>query len=272
MVPSSGDSLRENKPLVDFFGVSIIDESDSNFLERIVSEKRKEKSINIMALNLTSLERFTQEMYSFSKIFEYTVADGNGLVRMSRYVKRNIVNQISLSTLSEKILKKSCCNGKKVFLLGATKKINLLAVANVKTKYPGIRIFGHHGYFDENNMDAIINVINVYAPDFIFVGISSPKKERVMLKISKSYTNSINIAVGGFIDILAGKTKRAPRLIQKCSLEWVYRFFQEPKRMFFPMIHGGFFFLFKIFPQMRKEAKKEFPSTLDIIIRSCLGK
>lgn len=43
---------------------------------------------------------------------------------------------------------------------------------------------------------------------------------------------NINIGVGATIDFMAGNVKRAPMFYQKYGLEWVYRLFQEPKRMF----------------------------------------
>ena len=55
-------------------------------------------------------------------------------------------------------------------------------------------------------------------------------------KIVMNYLNSqINIKMIGFgaaIDYVTGKTKYAPKIIQKLSLEWLYRLIQEPKRLY----------------------------------------
>ncbi|XAM36720.1 N-acetylglucosaminyldiphosphoundecaprenol N-acetyl-beta-D-mannosaminyltransferase [Terrisporobacter petrolearius] len=52
-----------------------------------------------------------------------------------------------------------------------------------------------------------------------------------------------SMGVGGSFDVIAGKTKRAPRWMQKCGLEWFYRFIQEPKRMFKRYILGNIRFI-----------------------------
>lgn len=54
------------------------------------------------------------------------------------------------------------------------------------------------------------------------------------------------MGVGGSFDILAGKTKRAPKWMQNMGLEWFYRLIQEPKRMFGRYIKGNTLFLSKV--------------------------
>ena len=65
----------------------------------------------------------------------------------------------------------------------------------------------------------------------MFVFLSTPKQDLLM-----NYLNSqINIKMIGFgaaIDYVTGKTKYAPKIIQKLSLEWLYRLIQEPKRLY----------------------------------------
>jgi N-acetylglucosaminyldiphosphoundecaprenol N-acetyl-beta-D-mannosaminyltransferase len=39
------------------------------------------------------------------------------------------------------------------------------------------------------------------------------------------------VGVGGSFDVVAGVTKRAPKLLQMTGLEWLYRLSQEPRRM-----------------------------------------
>lgn len=51
------------------------------------------------------------------------------------------------------------------------------------------------------------------------------------------------MGVGGSFDVIAGKTKRAPKWMQKNGLEWFYRFIQEPRRMWKRYIIGNLKFL-----------------------------
>ena len=67
----------------------------------------------------------------------------------------------------------------------------------------------------------------------LFVAISSPTKENFLYQ-NKDILKDVNftMGVGGSFDVVAGYVKRAPDWMQKSGLEWLYRVYQEPKRMF----------------------------------------
>ena len=76
------------------------------------------------------------------------------------------------------------------------------------------------------------------------MGITSPKKE-IFLNKYKNELKNINLimGVGGSFDVVAGTVKRAPLYMQDMGLEWLYRFFQEPKRMWKRYLIGNFKFV-----------------------------
>ena len=69
-------------------------------------------------------------------------------------------------------------------------------------------------------------------PDMLFVAISSPMKEYFLGEYGPVMDVPFVMGVGGALDIVAGITKRAPRVWQRLGLEWLYRLLQEPRRMF----------------------------------------
>lgn len=73
--------------------------------------------------------------------------------------------------------------------------------------------------------------INRARPDFIWVGLGAPKQERWIYE-HRGKVQGLMIGVGAGFDYYAGNIKRAPLWMQKCSLEWLYRFLQDPKRLF----------------------------------------
>lgn len=77
----------------------------------------------------------------------------------------------------------------------------------------------------------IIDKINQAQPDFIWVGLGAPKQEYWMYE-HRDKLQGLMIGVGAGFDYFAGNIKRAPLWMQKCSLEWLYRLFQEPRRLF----------------------------------------
>jgi len=233
-----------------FLNISIVDSPLEMFVDTIAYELNHGSGpINIMSLNITSLRRYDDEFDHMTNFFNYITADGMGLVKLSRLFGDKIVNHLPIPHVSQRLIEYAHNNKKRVYLLGGTRAINQISILNTANIYPGIVIGGHHGYYNEDDMRGIISNIVDFKPDIILVGISSPKKEKSIIKISREYKDSINVACGGFIDILAGKTKIEPKIIRLLALSWIYRFIQEPRRLFGPMIVNGFYFLLISIPK-----------------------
>lgn len=71
----------------------------------------------------------------------------------------------------------------------------------------------------------------VYTHARLFVGFSSPMKEIFLKRQMPMMQVPFCMGVGGSFDIVAERTKRAPLWMQKGGLEWVFRIYQEPGRM-----------------------------------------
>lgn len=76
--------------------------------------------------------------------------------------------------------------------------------------------------------DDVLNMINSFSPDFIWVGLGAPKQENWMY-LHKNKLNGLCVGVGAAFDYYAGNIKRAPKWMQKMALEWLYRLMQNPK-------------------------------------------
>ena len=101
--------------------------------------------------------------------------------------------------------------------------------------YPGIRIAGMVSppfrALTEEEDEAAVKAINDSKADLIWIGLGAPKQEKWM-NAHKGRVNGVMLGVGAGFDFHAGTIKRAPVLIQKIGLEWLYRLFQDPKRLF----------------------------------------
>ena len=145
-----------------------------------------------------------------------------------------------MADLFQKLMAVSEKKGYKVFLFGAKEEVVTKVKAIYERQYPNIQIVGYrNGYFTEKDEPQIVKQMRDSGADMMFVAFSSPKKEYWVSK----YLNEINIpfvmGVGGSFDIVAGVTKRAPIWFQEHGLEWLYRFVQEPRRMWKRYIIGN---------------------------------
>jgi N-acetylglucosaminyldiphosphoundecaprenol N-acetyl-beta-D-mannosaminyltransferase len=158
------------------------------------------------------------------------LADGQSVVWASRLLGQPLPERVAGIDLFIHLLELADAKHLSVFLLGATPEVVEQVAAVVGTRYPGVRLVGYRdGYFDDEA--AVAEQIAASRPDMLFLGMTSPKKEKFLEKYQPVMNVAITHGVGGSFDILAGVTKRAPERWQKMGMEWAYRLVQEPGRM-----------------------------------------
>ena len=121
------------------------------------------------------------------------------------------------------------------YFYGSTKETLDKLEVKLKQKYPKLNIVGMYSppFRDLTELEdrEIIEMINSTNADFIWIGLGAPKQEIWMYK-HKNKVNGLMFGVGAGFDYHAEIIKRAPKWMQNFSLEWLYRFWQEPKRLF----------------------------------------
>jgi N-acetylglucosaminyldiphosphoundecaprenol N-acetyl-beta-D-mannosaminyltransferase len=134
--------------------------------------------------------------------------------------------------LFEELLALAERDGFSVYLLGAEPQVVRSLTQAVTARHPNLRIAGSHdGYFPKEDEPRLAAAIAACHPDILFIGMTSPKKEIFLARWGPQIGASVCHGVGGSFDVLAGKTRRAPRVLQKLGLEWLYRVAQEPRRL-----------------------------------------
>lgn len=132
----------------------------------------------------------------------------------------------------EALLVRACVRGYSIFLLGAQPEIVSRAAAVIRKRYPNLRIAGRmHGYFPRSLEDEVVNRIASSGADFLFVALSSPERELFLQRNRYKLDVPFAMGVGGTFEVIAGRRKRAPALLQRIGLEWAFRVVQEPRRL-----------------------------------------
>lgn len=158
------------------------------------------------------------------------LADGQSVVWASRMLGQPLPERVAGIDLFIRLLELADARHLSVFLLGATPEVVEQVAAVMRTSYPGARLAGYRdGYFDD--ADSVAQEIAASQPDMLFLGMTSPKKEKFLERYQPVMNVPVTHGVGGSFDILAGVTKRAPERWQKLGMEWAYRLVQEPGRM-----------------------------------------
>lgn len=159
------------------------------------------------------------------------VADGIGVVWASRILGTPLPERIAGFDLMLNMLAKANKMRLKVFLFGAAPGVAERTKATILHNYPDVKIVGvENGYDYHEDPEAIIEKINNVEPDILFVALGAPRQEKWLYRNNDRILSKVSIGVGGSFDILAGNKKRAPEIMQKLGLEWLYRLVQEPSR------------------------------------------
>jgi N-acetylglucosaminyldiphosphoundecaprenol N-acetyl-beta-D-mannosaminyltransferase len=160
---------------------------------------------------------------------ELVTPDGIGLVWASRLLKAPLPERVTGIDLTEELCRRAAVRGYKLFLLGSRPGVAEEAKARLEARFPGLRIVGtHHGYFADDAR--VIGLINAAEPEILLVGLGVPRQELWMMQNRRRLKAKVLIGVGGSLDVLSGRLPRAPRLVQRLGLEWLYRMVRQPWR------------------------------------------
>ncbi|MFP5205988.1 MAG: WecB/TagA/CpsF family glycosyltransferase [Acidobacteriota bacterium] len=163
------------------------------------------------------------------------LADGMPLVWASGLLGCPLAERVTGVDLVPKLAALSARKGYRIFLLGGRPGVADRAKALLERIAPGTHIAGTYAPAEENliRMDhsEILNRIHAARPDILLVAFGNPKQEKWIWMHRKRLGVPLSMGVGGSFDILVGDTRRAPRWIQRCGLEWAMRFVQEPARL-----------------------------------------
>jgi N-acetylglucosaminyldiphosphoundecaprenol N-acetyl-beta-D-mannosaminyltransferase len=107
--------------------------------------------------------------------------------------------------------------------------------AKLQARFPGLIVSGTFTppfrALNAAEEKELAEMVRAAQPDFFWVGLSTPKQERFMVEYLPKLDAKLMIGVGAAFDFHAGKVKQAPRWIQRNGLEWAYRLWQEPRRL-----------------------------------------
>lgn len=207
-----------------------------NHIEECIMQK---KIGQVITPNVDQIVRMEWDEY-FRKICEnceLLLVDGHPLLWIAKFYKKPFKQKICGSDLVPVLCELAAKKGYSVFFLGAAPGVAEIAAQKMVDQYPGLNVAGTYsppiGFDkDENEMKHINSMLKNSCADMLFVGLGVPKQDIFIYENMEKYQIPVSFSIGGTIDFIAGKQKRAPKWIRKIGFEWLYRLFKDPKRMF----------------------------------------
>jgi N-acetylglucosaminyldiphosphoundecaprenol N-acetyl-beta-D-mannosaminyltransferase len=161
--------------------------------------------------------------------------DGMPLIWASRLMGRALQERVTGADLVPRLAELSARRGYRVFLLGAEEESSARAAAWMEAHYPGVCIAGRYSPefkpLEQMDHQEILRQIEVARPDILLVAFGNPKQEKWLAMHRHRLNVPLCIGIGASLDFLSGKVTRAPKWMQASSLEWAFRFCQEPARL-----------------------------------------
>ena len=214
------------------FGLDVYSKGKESLILDLESVKYK---VHIISGNAEVFKHPLKDELLFEKFLDKSsiiIPDGVSVSLPSKIRNKKTVERIAGIDLMVSLLEKYEKDNKSIFLLGAKEDILIKTVNNLEQKYPNLNIAGyHHGYFDTENPQDIINQIKDSKADALFVAMGTPTQELFIFKYMDELPCSLYMGVGGSFDVLSGEIKRAPKLISNIGLEWLYRMIKDPSKI-----------------------------------------
>jgi N-acetylglucosaminyldiphosphoundecaprenol N-acetyl-beta-D-mannosaminyltransferase len=172
-------------------------------------------------------------LYEAFKNADLLLPDGVGIVWAARILCGARLERIPGAEFIFDICRIAAKNGSGIFIFGATEDSNKAAVDRLKRQFQDLKVVGRcNGYLSKAEMPALINCINESRAEVLFLGLGSPKQENWFAEYRRELKYiKVCQCIGGSLDTIAGKVKRAPEIWQKFSLEWLYRLITQPGRI-----------------------------------------
>jgi N-acetylglucosaminyldiphosphoundecaprenol N-acetyl-beta-D-mannosaminyltransferase len=180
----------------------------------------------MMARRNTSFARVLQDV-------QLSTPDGVGITLAARIQGQRIHERLTGVDLTEMIATMSD-PAPSIFLLGAGPGVADEAAEQLRRLNPEVRIAGtFSGSPDNEDLPKILERLQASGADTLLVAFGAPEQDMWIARHRRALAACgivIAIGVGGTFDYLSGRVPRAPRLIRRIGLEWLYRLIRQPWR------------------------------------------
>jgi N-acetylglucosaminyldiphosphoundecaprenol N-acetyl-beta-D-mannosaminyltransferase len=217
--------------------------------ERIVCDGKTIVSyVNIHAINMACETLWVRDFINQSDL---SFCDGVGLQLAAALTGQKLEHRFTPPDFMERICEAGVQQGWRLYFLGAKPGVAARAADGMRSKFPGLQIESHHGYFDKtvpgSENKAVVKAINEFHPDILVVGFGMPLQERWILDNRGSLNVKVLVTAGALFDYLSGSLPRAPHWMTDNGLEWVGRLVVEPRRLWRRYLIGNPLFFMRLF-------------------------
>lgn len=222
-------------------GVPVERLTSSQWCKLMVADWRCKQREAVTPKVVTTVNGQVISLFSENSLFRDTMlktdhiaADGMSVVFASRVAtEAPLPERVATTDWFHAAAKAASRHGIRFYILGATARMNQLAVERIRILYPYLQLAGaRDGYFDRARVGEVADEIAATKPDILWIGVGNPEQLLLAHQFKQLIPGLTWVRTcGGLFDFLSGLRSRAPAAIQKAGLEWAYRMALEPRRL-----------------------------------------
>lgn len=173
------------------------------------------------------------DLYRVFSEADLLLPDGIGMVWAARVLYDKRLERVPGSEFIFDLCRLAVREDCGVFFYGAEEEVNRRSVEILAERYTGLKVVGRaNGFVKDAEMPGLIQKINDSRAKILFVALGSPKQEKWYAHNQSALTHvRIVQGIGGTLDTIAGKVKRAPEFWCRHHMEWLYRLIDDPRRI-----------------------------------------
>ena len=222
-------------------------------IEDWVSNRKKRSVffVNADCLNITARDAEYHRSLNDDDVVVF--GDGIGIKLAGKLSQQPVRDNVNGTDMFPQLCRQCARNGQKIFLLGGQPSyegelsVAEVAARRMASRFPGLQVAGtHHGFFNQDDCDEVIDTINSSGADIMLVGLGVPRQEHFIRRYRDRLEPAVVMGVGGLFDFYSGRIRRAPPVLRDNGLEWTWRLAMEPQRLWRRYLVGNFTFMGRV--------------------------
>jgi N-acetylglucosaminyldiphosphoundecaprenol N-acetyl-beta-D-mannosaminyltransferase len=221
-------------PTIHILGIRLANASETETLDWIFARQACGIQtcvyyLNAHCSNVAAIDSDYREVLSMANLI---LPDGCGISIAARMQGKRLTSTLSFTDFIPLAYQRLADAGGSAFLLGGRIGVAEATAEQLVKFCPGLRIAGTHpGFLREDQDKDVIQRINKSGAQMLLVAMGVPCQELWLKRVMPFLNLSLAFGVGGLFDYLSGRIPRAPRALRAIGMEWSYRLYQEPRRM-----------------------------------------
>lgn len=237
MTNSKNPAAHDNPNRVSILGVGVHALNPALALALIESRVRSGKKGYVCVTGVHGIME-AQSDPAFKTILNesfLTTPDGMPTVWIGQSQGHTQMKRVYGPDLMLSVCQASVTSGFTHFLYGGQEGVAELLKKTLEAKFPGIRVVGTYTPpfrpLSADEQTSLAAEFSRSKPDYVWVGLSTPKQERFMSEYLPKLETKVMFGVGAAFDILTGRIQDAPAWVKRIGMQWFHRMLQDPKRL-----------------------------------------